>query len=109
MRRGCCNVLMISISLSTLRRSSFFGTDTYLAASARPVAFSTHLYTVPNLPLWRNALFQCGKVLHCVYPPAQLGLQVELRFWVDAALDLHVADWKTQWNFYNKMEFIIFG
>lgn len=47
----CCKEFIISTSRSTLRRSSRFGIGMNLAANVRPVDFSRHLYTVPNLPL----------------------------------------------------------
>lgn len=42
---------MISTSRSTLIRSAFLAACTNLAASRRPLFFSRHLKTVPNLPL----------------------------------------------------------
>jgi hypothetical protein len=48
---GCWRRLMMSISLSTFRLSSFLFVVTTLAANVRPVLLSRHRYTRPNFPL----------------------------------------------------------
>jgi hypothetical protein len=71
MSLGCWSVFMMSTSRSTFLRSSFFGTAINFAASCKPVAFSRHLYTVPNLPLQRTSQNTqiCGL---CFYRPTSV-------------------------------------
>lgn len=68
---GCWSIRIISISLSTFLLSSFFGQDTYLAASANPEVFSLHLYTIPNFPLkiWFTQLSKFSKWVIINYLP----------------------------------------